>query len=86
MSDEIQERLRSLLVRLGAPEARTARLGPSDDLVEHGLLDSVAALGLVAKIEREFGVRVPPRELVMANFKTLAAMERLVSRLKRESR
>lgn len=86
MSGDTKERLRAVLVRLGAPAGRVQRLGAGDDLVEHGLLDSVAAIGLVSAVEKEFGVRVPTTEMSLANFNTLAAMERLLSRLQRDRR
>ncbi len=57
--------------------------GDEDDIFARGLLGSLYALRLVQAIEREFGVTVGDADLAVANFRSVAAMERLLERLGR---
>jgi amino acid adenylation domain-containing protein len=56
----------------------------SDDaaLLEEGLIDSIGVAELVAHIEKRFNINVPNDEYVARNFESVAAMVRLVERLR----
>lgn len=43
-------------------------IGDDDDLLGTGLVDSVGMMSLVLFIEEEFGVSVPPEDVVIENF------------------
>jgi methoxymalonate biosynthesis acyl carrier protein len=73
----IHDRIRA---RVGALCGRRD-LGDDDDVFALGLLSSLYALRLVQAIEREFGVVVGDDDLCVANFRSVAAMARLVIRL-----
>lgn len=50
-------------------------------LLELGVIDSLAMVGLLAFLRERFGVVVPDREVSPRNFQSLAALRRLVERL-----
>lgn len=72
--------LRGLLIAAGAAAAAVEKIGPEDDLFEGGLLDSMAMIGLVVKIEKKFKLRVPTEDFEPANFSTLGALYRMIAR------
>lgn len=53
-------------------------LSEHDDLLGSGLLDSLSVLSLVLFIEREFGVDVPPEDVTVENFLSVATIEAYV--------
>jgi methoxymalonate biosynthesis acyl carrier protein len=65
-------------------ESRTRREIAEDvDLFRSGLLSSLFALELVVHVESAFGVTIAGPELKLDNFRTVAAMTALVSRLRK---
>jgi acyl carrier protein len=66
MSDA-SERLAAFLSENGNAEAG-ASIGPDDDLLASGVLDSVGITQLVSFVEEEFGVEVGDDDLVAENF------------------
>ena len=46
-------------------------VGVEDNLLTDGLVDSVGAMRLVAFIEESLGVKVPPEEFTIENFRTI---------------
>ena len=53
---------------------RTTPLADQDDLLEHGV-DSVGMMTLVLFIEEEWRLAVPPEDVVLENFQSVAAIE-----------
>ncbi|TCO44750.1 acyl carrier protein [Actinocrispum wychmicini] len=51
-------------------------------LLEWGLLNSIETARLVAYIREEFGIRVPPTEMVSRNFQDIERIADLVSELR----
>ena len=51
------------------------------ELIEYGVLDSLAILNLVSFLEDKFRLVVPIEEFVPENFKTPAAVATMVARL-----
>lgn len=58
----------------------TATLGDSDDIFSLGYVNSLFAMELVTFIEHRFEIRIPNDELMVDNFRTIAAMTDLVER------
>lgn len=56
------------------------QLGDDDHLLERGVLDSMSIMEMVSFIEREFGAAVMEEEITEANFGSLSAIGRYVSR------
>ena len=50
------------------------------DLIEGGLLDSLALVELIFAIEREFGVTIPLEELEIDSFRSVASITGFVTR------
>jgi acyl carrier protein len=51
--------------------------GEEDDLLDSGV-DSVGMMTLVLFVEQEWQVTVPPEDVVLENFQSIAAIERYV--------
>lgn len=54
-------------------------IGPEDDLLNTGLLDSISVIKLIAYIEEEFDIVVPPEEMVIENFISVQAIENFLN-------
>jgi acyl carrier protein len=50
-------------------------------LIDEGILDSMALMRLITFLEERAGVRVPDDEVVPDNFQTIASIQQLVDRL-----
>lgn len=48
------------------------------NLVEEGIVDSLAILTLIAYVEKEFGAKIKPADVVVENFESVGAIARLV--------
>ena len=51
--------------------AGTQEVGPDDQLLMDGIVDSVGVMRLVAFIEEQLGIKVPPTDFTIENFGTL---------------
>jgi D-alanine--poly(phosphoribitol) ligase subunit 2 len=74
-TDGVATRLRGIFVDALTIEA------PADDvdLIEAGVIDSLALVQLLFEIERQFGVELPLDELEIDNFRTVEAMTEFVT-------
>jgi len=52
----------------------TAELLADDDLLNSGLIDSMSVMRMIAFIEEEFGVKIPPQDMVIEHFLTVDAI------------
>jgi acyl carrier protein len=48
-----------------------ASLGPDDDLLGSGLVDSLGVMRLIGFIEQELGIKVPPGDVTIEHFMTV---------------
>lgn len=55
----------------------------SSNFIDDYLLDSFAILELVAELEKEYGIVIPPAEIIPDNLSSIQGMESLVEKLKR---
>lgn len=53
----------------------------SQDLLTGGLIDSLGLMNVVESIERALGKSVPPADITIDNFNSLAAIEKLQAKL-----
>lgn len=51
---------------------------PDADLIEGGVLDSLALVELLVAIESHFGIQIPPEQLEVERFRTLERLALLV--------
>ncbi len=49
-------------------------VGPSDDLLLSGAIDSIGVMTLVAEVERMTGGRIPPEDVTLENFVCIDAI------------
>jgi acyl carrier protein len=49
-------------------------VGPDDEVVLDGTVDSLGVARLLGFIETEFSIRVPPEDVTIENFRTIATM------------
>jgi acyl carrier protein len=54
---------------------------PETELIDEGILDSIAILELVSFLEDKFNIILPVEEFVPENFRTAAAIAALAARL-----
>lgn len=71
---QVEERVRLTLAR--SLEAVPA--DPASDLVDDGLLDSLALVELLVGLEQEFQIRFAPEQLEIDRFRSIAALVDLV--------
>jgi methoxymalonate biosynthesis acyl carrier protein len=74
--DAIQTKVKEFLSRF----FRNHDLGPEEDIFALGFVNSLLAMQLVQFVEKEFGVRVEDEDLDLDNFRSIAAITRLVER------
>jgi len=53
-----------------------------DDLLNTGLVDSIGVVKLIAFIEEEYDIKVPPEEMVIENFVNVDAIYKFISSVK----
>ena len=59
---------------------------PASDLVEEGLIDSLALVSLITEVELEFGVRLPIDEFDLSRFRSAEQIAVVVAELGPERR
>jgi acyl carrier protein len=62
--------------------ANVATVDENTNLIDNGILDSMALMRLMDFVEDRTGVRVPDSEVVPDNFQTVAEIETLVNRIR----
>jgi acyl carrier protein len=71
-------------IRTHAPHL-AAEVTEETPLLEHGLLDSLNLMTLVAFLERRYQLAVPENQITPTNFRNLAAIRQLIDRLKHQA-
>lgn len=69
-TDNLNQRIQAFLLDK-FPLARKRGVGFQDDLLQGGILDSLAILDLVAFVEQNFGIVLSDEELIPENFQTI---------------
>ena len=52
-----------------------AVIGPQDDLLLNGLIDSLGVTRLVAYLEEQTKLEIPPEDVTLENFSSLATID-----------
>ena len=55
-------------------DQQDANLGPEDNLLLSGLIDSLGVMRLVNFIEAEFELEVPPQDVTIENFQSVSIL------------
>ena len=77
LKSDLIEFLRNDLV-----EDSTQTVSEDDSLIDLGVLDSIGLMRIMQFVEETAQVRIPDREVTPDNFETVAAIDRLVHRLR----
>ena len=72
-----QAKIAAIVRGVLAKRAGDVDVGPDHNLTDAGLT-SLDMVGLMLAIEDEFGIEIPQRRMTPANFRTIAAIEKLV--------
>jgi len=75
-ADRVARLVRELLVKRAIGKS----VGQDDSLTEIGL-SSLDIVNLMLGVETEFAVKIPDREMTPSNFRSIAQIDRLVSKL-----
>jgi acyl carrier protein len=74
----LEQELRDHIVSACLPGEDPESIGLDDDLVDSGILDSMAIMQLVAYLEKQFGITIPTEEIDPEHFATVTALAGLV--------
>ncbi len=74
--------MRDELLKLLSEEYPEIDFEASEELVDDGILDSLAIVGVISTITMEYGITIPYEDIIPENFNSLDAMAALVSRLR----
>jgi acyl carrier protein len=69
--------------RLVGTVVREPRLSLDTDMIERGLLDSLALVELLVQIEQEYGIAIPFDDLEIDDLRTVKSIAGLVARWSR---
>ncbi len=58
---------------------------PEQDLIESGYLDSLALIQVMVALEEAFDITIEPEEMDMEDYRSIASISRLITRLTSES-
>jgi acyl carrier protein len=81
-SQRIAERLEAFIRTQFAIAPSDTRFSRSVLLFEHGYIDSVGAVELLAFVQSEFGVAVPDDELLSDEFSTIEGIATIIGRVR----
>jgi len=80
-AQSLEQRIAGLVQRLLADHSLDRLVGADDDLRQAGL-SSLDMVSLVLSVEEEFDIMVPETGITPANFRSIAAITRLVDSLR----
>jgi acyl carrier protein len=75
---ERQAKIQSIIQQISPVQGVTP--GLEQNLFDDGILDSFGLPDLVAALEKEFGVRVPDKDLLPTNFTSIQAIDGYLTR------
>ena len=77
-----ETRIRDFLIQDVLYDKELRELGPDENLLEKGLLDSLAILKVVTFCEEEFGVTIPDQDVLPDHMESVRAIAALVERVR----
>ncbi len=77
---EIKRRLKNFITTEFLPGTLSGELPDDLNLLENGVMDSLAVLKLVAYMENEFHITLDPEEIDMDNLNTINAIVAIVKK------
>lgn len=83
MSVDIRAALREFIQEKLMSGRASSDVGDDQDLLLSGILDSLGAFSLVFHIEETFGIEVPPQDVTIEHFSTIATIEAYINERQR---
>lgn len=71
--------LKEFIISEFVPEGSAAEITDDMDLIQNGILDSLAVLKLVAFVEDHYDIALEPEEIDPENLKSIAAIDAMLS-------
>ena len=71
---KILENLEKFLLTEIAVDLGKKSLGPDEDLLEQGIIDSLGIMKLVLFLEESYGIQVNDQDIIPENFQCLSSM------------
>lgn len=78
--NKTRDRVAELVGQLLAKRKVTRPVADDDDLGENGL-SSLDLVNLMLGVEAEFDIKIPERDMIPANFRSIARIDALVTRV-----
>ena len=75
MKENIQQYIQNELVTASS----AIEIDFEDDLLETGMIDSVSIMRLITYLEKEFSVKIPPKDMIIDHFMTIEAITRYLT-------
>lgn len=76
--DSIKDVVKKYILEVFLPDEDPSTLTDTTLLIADGILDSLAALKLVAYLEEQYSISIAPHEVDEDNFGSITAIERFV--------
>ena len=74
------EEVRNYILSVHLPGENPDMLSNDDDLLDMGILDSMAIMQLVAHLEAQYGITIPTEEIDPANFESINSLVAFIDR------
>ena len=75
---KIEEELQNYIFKQFIPGESPKKLNIDDDLIEEGILDSLAIVNLVSHLEEEYRIEVEPGEVVIDNIGSIRNLTKFI--------
>lgn len=85
MTDRLDDIAQAVSLHFRTRPTEDQRIGPDDELLLSGRLDSLGVMRVIAHLEQTFGITVPFPDMTIENLDTVRRMEAMVSRLEAAS-
>ena len=72
------EQIKQYIIKEFMFETPQAELADDQPLLVDGIIDSLGIFTLIAFIEKEFGIKIAPEDVVLDNFESVHAISNLV--------
>jgi acyl carrier protein len=74
------EQLRTFIMTEFSTGSRTDAIGPDENLLTQGIIDSMGILKLVAYIESTFGIKISNDDILPENFQSLNCLKEFIEK------
>lgn len=74
----LEQQLRAHIASAYLPGEDPETLGLDDDLIDSGILDSMAIMQLVSYLEKQHDITIPTEDIDPAHFATVAALADMI--------